>query len=267
MIYKITIASVLIVFLVIVLSLKAIRNKLTFYPDRVSEMSIPASVEYISERQVQTSDGEVLHALLFKHEGIKRPLIIYFHGNSGNLYGRAHYAQQLYEMNYDVLLVSYRGYSKSTGTPSEKGIYRDGEAGVNYAIDTLGVSEKDISIIGRSLGTTVAIDVSQGRDFNAVVLITPLTSGKDMAAAMGLGWIKVLAGNSFNAREKINNIKSKLLIVHGDRDELTPYFMGQELMGLFAGNKKMITIKGGDHNNLQDVDPQLFWDGIEDFLK
>jgi len=265
MIYKITIASVLIIVLVIALSVKGIRNKFTFYPDRIGEIPATGLPDHIAEKQIKTTDGEQLHALLFKHEE-NRPLIVYFHGNAGNLYGRVGYAQQLYEMNHDVLLVSYRGYSKSTGTPSEKGIYLDGEAAVKYAMDELGVSEKDITIFGRSLGTTVAIDVSQGRDFKGVVLITPLTSGQDMAAAMGLGWIKFLAGNTFNAREKINNIKSKLLIIHGDQDELTPYTMGKQLMEVFKGTKKMITIKGGTHNDLQEVDPNLFWGGIEDFL-
>lgn len=266
MIYKITIASVLIIVLVIALSVKGIRNKFTFFPDRISEIPLSGMPDHITEKQIQTADGETLHALHFKHEE-KRPLIVYFHGNAGNLYGRAGYAQQLYEMNHDVLLVSYRGYSKSTGTPSENGIYLDGAAAVKYAMDELDVAEKDITIFGRSLGTTVAIDVSQGRDFKGVVLITPLTSGQDMAAAMGLGWVKFLAGNSFNAREKINNIKSNILIIHGDQDELTPYIMGKELMELFEGNKKMITINGGTHNDLQDVDPDLFWGGIKDFLK
>jgi fermentation-respiration switch protein FrsA (DUF1100 family) len=266
MIYKITIVSILIIVLVIALSVKSIRNKFTFYPDRISEIPLAGMPDYISEKQLATSDGEKLHALLFKHEE-KHPLIIYFHGNAGNLYGRVDYAQQLYEMNHDVLLVSYRGYSKSTGTPSEKGIFLDGAAAVSYAIDELGVSEKDITIFGRSLGTTVATHISQGRDFKAVVLITPLTSGKDMAQAMGLGWVKFLAGNSFNAVEKINNIKSKILIIHGDQDELTPYYMGKKLMDTFTGTKQMVTIKGGGHNDLQEIEPILFWGGIEDFLK
>lgn len=267
MIYKITIVSVLTIVLVIVLSVKGIRNKLTFYPDRISEIPLLSLPDFVSEREIRTTDGEKLHALFFKHEEVNRSLIIYFHGNAGNLYGRFDYAQQLFEMGHDVLLVSYRGYSKSTGKPSEKGIYLDGQAAVNYAIDNLGIAEKDITVLGRSLGTTVAVHISQEREFKAVVLITPLTSGQEMANAMGLGWVKFLAGNSFNSVEKINNIKSKILIIHGDQDELTPYPMGKKLMDTFNGSKRMITIKGGGHNDLQEVDPILYWGGIEDFLK
>ena len=163
MIYKITIASVLIIVLVIALSLKGIRNKLTFYPDRIGEIPATRLPDHIAEKQIHRTVGEVLHDLLFKHEE-KRPLIIYFHGNAGIIYGRAGFAQQMYEMNHDVLLVSYRGYSKSTGTPSEKGIYLDGEAAVKYAMDELGVSEKDITIFGRSLGTTCLLYTSDAAD-------------------------------------------------------------------------------------------------------
>ena len=87
MIYKITIVSVLIIVLVIALSVKGIRNKLTFYPDRISEVPLSGVTDYISEREIATTDGEKLHSLLFKHDEVKSSLIIYFHGNAGNLYG------------------------------------------------------------------------------------------------------------------------------------------------------------------------------------
>ena len=267
MIIKVTIASILIIALIIFLSVESIRNKLTFYPDAHGEIPVQNMPGHVSEREIATTDGEKLHALLFKHEEVKRSLIIYFHGNAGNLYGRLGFVQPLFEMGHDVLLVSYRGYSKSTGKPNEKGIYTDGEAAVSYAINELGISENDITIFGRSLGTTVATHISQGRDFNRVVLVTPLTSGKEMASAMGLGWAKFLAGNSFNSVEKMSNIKAKILIIHGDQDELTPYAMGKKLMDTFIGDKRMVTIKGGGHNDLQEVDPVLFWGELQKFLE
>ena len=195
------------------------------------------------------------------------PVIIYFHGNAGNLYHRFDHAQQLFEMDQDVLLVSYRGYSKSTGKPSEKGIYLDGESAVNYAIDNLEYNEEETTIFGRSLGTTVAIHIAQYKTFKGLILITPMTTGKEMASAMGLRWFKFVAGNSYNSLEKIKKIKSRILIIHGDRDEIVPYEMGKRLFEKFEGDINMITIKGGGHNNLSEVDPSTYWGEIEEFLK
>ena len=244
-----------------------IRNKLTFFPDNEGEIPKQSIPNFVSERQIRTIDGENLQAFLFRHnEFVKCPLIIYFHGNAGNLYHRFDYAKRLFDMNQDVLLISYRGYSKSSGKPSEKGIYIDGETAVDYVKDSLGYDEKEITIFGRSLGTTVAIHISQNRVFNNVILVTPLASGKEMATAMGLGFFRFIAGNSYNSLKKINNIKSRILIIHGDKDEIIPYDMGKKLFDTFNGTKYMVTIKGGGHNDLQDIDPLLFWGEIEIFL-
>ena len=109
-----------------------LRDKLTFYPDKESEIPEQSVPNFVLEKQIRTIDGENLQAFLFRHdEFVKHPLIIYFHGNAGNLYHRFDYAKRLFEMNQDVLLISYRGYSKSSGKPSEKGIYLDGEAAVD----------------------------------------------------------------------------------------------------------------------------------------
>jgi len=251
----------------ITLSINGIRNKLTFFPDNVSEIPKQSIPNFVSERQIRTIDGENIQAFLFRHnEFAKRPLIIYFHGNAGNLYHRFDYAKRLFDMNQDVLLISYRGYSKSSGKPNEKGIYIDGETAVDYVKDSLGYDEKEITIFGRSLGAAVAIHISQNRDFNNVILVTPMASGKEMATAMGLGFFRFMAGNSYNSLEKINNIKSRILIIHGDKDEVIPYDMGKKLFDTFNGTKYMVTIKEGGHNDLQDIDPLLFWGEIEIFL-
>jgi uncharacterized protein len=265
---KITVAVILVIIAIIALSRESIMNMMTFYPDTFSTLTANEIPEHISEKQLLTADGEELQAFLFKHpDEVRRPLILYFHGNAGNLYHRFEYVQRLYEMNQNILLVSYRGYGKSTGSPNEKGIYKDGEAAVNFALNKLGYQESEIIIFGRSLGTTVAIHVSQHNFFKKVILVTPLTSGKDMATAMGLGIVKFMAGSSFNSLSKINNLKANILIIHGDKDELIPYAMSKKLLDTFTGSKQMITIKNGGHNNLQELDPELFWGGIEDFIK
>ncbi len=254
--------------LLVTLSSCGVKDKLTFFPDRTSTIPQNDIPSYASEHWIKTSDGETLQAFLFQHsEQDRSSLILYFHGNAGNLYHRFDHASRLFHMNKDVLLISYRGYAKSSGTPTENGIYNDGESAINFTIDILGYAENKISIFGRSLGSAVAIHISQHRNFKNLVLITPLTSGKEMASAMGLGFLKFIAGDSYNSLEKINNVNSRVLIIHGDRDEVVPYQMGERLFQAYNGTKQMVTIAGGRHNDLAEVDPMLYWGEIERFLQ
>ena len=243
------------------------KDRLTFFPDKNNALPNEDIPGYATEKWIQTSDGENIQSYLFQHKELsERQLIIYFHGNAGNLYYRFDTAIKLYQMDHDVLLVSYRGYGKSSGKPNEQGIYIDGISAINYAINELGYPENDISIVGRSLGSAVAVHVAQHRSFRNVILITPLTSGSEMATAMGLGLVKFLAGDSYNSLKKINNINCRLLIIHGDKDEVVPYHMGKRLYEAYHGSKSMVTIEGGRHNDLQEVDGELFWEKIDSFL-
>ena len=261
------VTAIILFQLFILFGCSSVRNAMTFFPDTESEIPKENIPEYISEKKIETSDKESIQAFYFDHaDNSNHSLVIYFHGNAGNLYGRFGYAKKLYEMNQNVLLISYRGYGKSSGRPSEKGIYIDGESAVDFAKDSLGYSEEEITILGRSLGTTVAVNTSQKRNFKGVILITPLTSGKEMATAMGMKSLTSVAGDSFNSIGKINNLKSPILIIHGTDDEVVPYDMGESLFKTYSGIKNLIIIERGRHNNLQDIDSKLFWGEINKFI-
>ncbi len=240
---------------------------MTFFPDKESEIPVENIPSYVTEKKIKTIDKETIQTFYFHHsDNLEHSLVIYFHGNAGNLYGRFGDANKLYHMNQNVLLVSYRGYAKSTGKPSEKGIYLDGKSALAFAKDSLGYSEEDITIIGRSLGTTVAINTSQGKKLNGVILITPLTSGSEMASAMGMKSLSSVASDSYNSLGKINNLNSPILIIHGTDDDVVPYDMGASLFKEYNGVKNLITIERGGHNNLQSINPKLFWGEIEKFI-
>ncbi len=245
-------------------------NQFTFHPHNKVVLDTKDIPKFVNEEWITTKDGETLQAFYFRHyENNNYPLIIYFHGNTGNVFShnRFEYAQRLYEMKQNVLIVSYRGYSKSTGTPSEKGIYIDGISTAIYAKKVLGFKESDITIIGRSLGTTVAINVAQKRNYKGLILITPLSNGKDMAAVLGFRWVNFLANNVFKSTKKIKKVTCKKLIIAGDKDKQTPLDMALKLYQAAKEPKKLIVINGGGHNNLQYVNPQLFWGEIEAFLE
>lgn len=250
--------------------LDKIINKFTFHPNNKIKLDVKDMPHYVSEKWIDTTDGEKLQAFYFKHpDSDNKDLIVYFHGNTGNVFShhRFIHAIKLYEMGLSVLLVSYRGYSKSSGKPSEQGIYTDGYSTLNYAHKTLGYKNEDIFIFGRSLGSTVAVEVSQNTPFKGVVLITPLTSAKDMGKEMDFSYFSFLAKKSFNSIKKIKHLKSKLLIIHGTEDKQIPIKMGEKLFQIYKGPKQFVRIENAGHNNIQLVNPDAFWNGIELFLK
>lgn len=249
--------------------LNLIVNQFTFFPHNKLRLANSEWPSYASEKWLKTIDNESLQSVYFEHPtGKTDNLIIYFHGNTGNMFShnRFDHASEFYKLGSNVLLISYRGFSKSTGSPSEIGIYTDGETALKYANQTLGYKNKNIFIFGRSLGTTVATHISQNRNFKGVLLITPLTNAKDMASVMGFKFVNFLVKNAFNSTRKIKKLNSKLLIIIGTIDKVTPPEMGRRLFNKYKGEKKLITIEKGGHNNLQIMDSDKFWNGIDTFV-
>ncbi|MGL1936259.1 MAG: alpha/beta hydrolase [Fibrobacterales bacterium] len=263
MLYKLIVC---VWFLMMFNSCEWIRDGFTFFPDQESKIDEESLPSHMMKRQIGTSDGELLDAFfLNKTDSVNKNLVIYFHGNAGNVYDRLEYAEILYQMGYSVLLVSYRGYAESSGSPSESGIYLDGESALKYAMDSLKFDLRNITIFGRSLGTTVAVNTAQNKKLKGVILVSPLVSGKEMAKRMIPG-ISSLAGDSYNSIGKIHNLTSKLLIIHGSTDRAIPISMGKELFEAFSGEKYFVEIEGGGHNNLQDVDYNKYWGSVRTFV-
>ena len=248
-----------------VLGCNPVVNMFAFHPDSVNVMPTENLPHEVQEFTIATEDNVKITSLYLPNEKSNR-LLIYFHGNAGNIYHRIPSLLQLHKFGINVIGVSYRGYGKSEGNPSEAGIYADGEAMVQHAIDRLGFYEQNIIIFGRSIGTTVAISTAQNKNIRGLILVTPLTSGKEQAKASGLSSISLLAGDSFDNITKINNIKSPLLVIHGTNDQIIPYSMGKEIFDRANVKKSFVRIEGADHNNLHAKFSQEYWLPIFKFI-
>ncbi|MFT6908570.1 MAG: fermentation-respiration switch protein FrsA (DUF1100 family) [Oleiphilaceae bacterium] len=245
---------------------KEIVNKLAFHPDNINvipENSLPDGIEEFS---VETEDHIKIRGLYLPAKESDK-VVIYFHGNAGNIYHRIPSLIQLRKFGLNVVGVSYRGYGKSEGEPTEDGVYLDGKATFDYVSKGLGFSHKNIIVIGRSIGTTVAINTAQNKDIAGLILVTPLSSGKAHANAGSLSSVSFLAGDSFNNMSKMNNIKTSILVIHGTKDRVIPYSMGKEIFDAANTRKKFVTIDGAGHNNLHDVYGEEYWVPILNFLK
>ncbi len=240
-------------------------NQMAFHPDTRSSIPAEELPETVREFFMLTTDVVKLHGY-FLADSTSDRLLIYFHGNAGNISGRLPDLRRIQRMGMNVLGVGYRGYGQSTGRASEKGIYEDGRTALAYANKALGFADSTIFLLGRSLGSTVAIHNAQNRKVAGIILVSPLSSAREQAGAMGLGFMAPLAGNAFNNLEKAPRIISPVLVIHGTADRVIPLEMGRALYKALPAPKQFVTIDGAGHNNLSTVHGKEYWQAISDFL-
>lgn len=244
----------------------SIVNKFAFHPDNINVIPSNRLPSGIQEITITTEDDVRITSLFLPSNNSDR-LVIYFHGNAGNIYHRIPSLLQLQQFGVNVIGLSYRGYGKSEGTPTEEGIYLDGQAILQFAEKKMGFKEENITLFGRSIGTTVAVNTVMNKELRGVILVTPLTNGKEQAKAGGLGSLSSLAGNSFDNISKVEELESPLLVIHGTNDHVIPYAMSREIFQRAKVEKLFVSIKGADHNNLHDVFGQEYWQSILRFMQ
>ncbi|MCX7829985.1 MAG: alpha/beta hydrolase [Acidobacteria bacterium] len=178
----------------------------------------------------------------------KRQLIIHCNGNGGNMSDRVEKYALLYSMGFSVIGFDYRGYGKSSGTPSEKGFYEDLRKVVSFA-EQKGYNKENIILYGESIGGGVALQIATESRFCALVLESTFTSLDEMARIYyKLFPTKLLLKYRFNNSEKINKINCPVAIMHSQEDEIVPYFMGKKLFEKANEPKIFIELKKG-HND------------------
>ena len=203
-----------------------------------------------SDAWMETSDGVKIHGWWLKRDG--SPLAtLFLHGNGDNITYYTPHVQEIVAAGSSVLILDYRGYGKSSGRPSEQGLYRDSEAGFIYLLGK-GYRAEQIIIHGQSLGSAVAIDLASRRPCAALILEAPFTSASDVAGTL-LPYIGPLLVRSFNSLPKIRWIRVPMFFLQGDRDEVIPLRLGQKLYAAAQGSKTFWIIPGAGHNDILET--------------
>jgi fermentation-respiration switch protein FrsA (DUF1100 family) len=203
-----------------------------------------------SDAWIETSDGVTIHGWWVQCDG--SPLVtLFLHGNAGNISHRAPRIQEIVAAGSSVLMLDYRGYGKSSGRPSEQGLYRDSEAGFIYLLGK-GYRADQIVLHGESLGTAVAIDLASRRPCAALILEAPFTSASDVAGTV-VPFLGPLLVRGYNSLPKIRWIRVPKLFMQGDRDEVIPLRLGQELFQAAQGPKTFWIIPGAGHNDILET--------------
>ncbi|WP_252723870.1 alpha/beta hydrolase [Winogradskyella psychrotolerans] len=224
------------------------QEKLLFFPSTL-EGDYQYQFQYkFEELFFKTEENASINALHFKVDNPKG-VILYFHGNAGDLSRWGTVAEYFVALHYDVLIMDYRTYGKSIGKLSEAAFYKDAQYCYDYLLGQY--SESDITIYGRSLGTGIASYVASKNNPKQLILETPYFSILDVAKGrFPILPVKQLLKYQFPTYQFLPKATCPITIIHGTADAVVPYTSGEKLSGLNIENLNFITVEDAGHNNL-----------------
>jgi fermentation-respiration switch protein FrsA (DUF1100 family) len=238
---------------------------IVFFPD-AEMVGDPGDVglEY-EDVWFDAADGVQLHGWWVPAKDA--PVLVWFHGNGGNISHRLENIQLLHELvGVQVFIFDYREYGRSAGRISREGTFLDAAAAYGYVTATKGVSAADVVLFGRSLGTALATDLAGNHPCRSLILESAFTNSSDMA--------KMLAPFLFDWRPKvpydnlgkIDKVKVPVLVIHGTDDEIIPVDMGRRVFAAAHEPKELYLISGAHHNDTYLMGGRAYFQRLQDFI-
>ncbi|KAF4527333.1 hypothetical protein B566_EDAN001110 [Ephemera danica] len=242
-------------------------DQLVFHPEQPSHsrvfVPVPSMFGLSYENiYIRSLDGVLLHLFLIRqppHKALMAPTVLFLHGNAGNMGHRLHNALGMYQhLGCNLLMLDYRGYGMSQGSPSEEGLYMDAQAALHLLASRRDINHKEVIIFGRSLGGSVAIDLLSRPDFSmkvwCMIVENTFTSIPDMATIL-IGWrmIRMLPlccyKNKFMSVNKMSRVTQPSLFISGLADTLVPPRMMSQLhQHCGSPHKQLLCFDTGTHN-------------------
>jgi hypothetical protein len=239
-------------------------NSLIFFPSKYPDgYWEPTDVDF-EDVHFASTDGTKLHGWHFPQDD-PNYVILFCHGNAGNITNRVHAATQLREkLGASVFVFDYRGYGKSEGKPNEKGVLADARAARTWLAEREKIAPEEIVLLGRSLGGAVAVDLAAKDGAKALLLQSTFTSIPDVGT-FHYPWIpRWLIRTRLDSLSKIDNYQGPVFSSHGDDDTIIPYKFGKQLYEAASGEKEFMTLEGFDHNDSQ---PEKYYTTLRKFLE
>jgi pimeloyl-ACP methyl ester carboxylesterase len=256
-----TVKFILIAFSGATLLLYLLQDKMIFFP----QPTLPGNQTRYAGSQLRLQHGNVtLTGWFFKGEiGPNNPLIIYYGGNAEDV-----------SLNFDDLerfaaesfiFMNYRGYGGSDGKPSETALLADALFVIDHMVAIERVDPRHIVLMGRSLGSGVAVQVAANRPVGGVILVTPFDSLVNVAKAhYPIFPVKWLLKHRFDSARLAPGIDVPALFLTANRDQVVPIRFARNLEAAWGGPVTRVTIDGADHNSIHL--PSVYWDAINRFL-
>ena len=208
------------------------------------DVTEPTEIEKV---KITTSDNIDLLGWFYNRDIQKFKTILFFHGNAGSLKNRTYKLNHIKDLKVNFLIFAWRGFNGNKGKPSEIGLYKDAESAIRW-LKMKGINEKDIILYGESLGTGVAVEIAQNKNYAGIILESPFTSMVNMGKKYYPFFpVRFLLKDKFESYKKLNNISVPILIMHGKVDKIVPYDMGKKMYELANEPKFFYSQEYGDH--------------------
>lgn len=236
------------VYAVIAVAAFVLQRRLMYFPDpeRVSPKSF--NLAGVTERVIDAPDGARLISW-YAPAAPGQPTILYFHGNGGSLASRSERVRRYVSRGYGVLMLSYRGYSGSTGSPSESANVADAKLAYD-ALNKDGVEPDDIIVYGESLGSGVAVQVAADREVGGLALDAPYTTIVDVAVlAYPYLPVRPFVFDRYETVKYLPRVKAPLLVLHGEADQVIPVEMGKAVYAAASAPKEIATFPRAGHSD------------------
>ena len=236
-----------------------------YYPEHIisaNPSNIGLEFESVS---FETENGVTLSGWYVPRENA-RGVILFCHGNAGNISHRLESIRIFNQLGLDVFIFDYRGYGQSEGKPSEQGTYQDAEAAWQYLAEERQIDPSDIIVFGRSLGGAVASWLAQSHTPRALIVESTFTSLPDIAANLYPYLpVRLLLRFKYNTAQYIARANCPALIVHSRDDEIMPFTHGQHLFEVAREPKKFLEITG-THNEGFSTSGERYEEGLNTFI-
>lgn len=192
--------------------------------------------------------------------------VLFFHGNGGNNGDRLDKLFLFDKIGLNIFIVDYRGYGKSTGQPSEKGMYEEAQAAYRYLTETRKIRPETIIVYGESLGGAPAVDLASKQEIGGLILDSTFSSARDMAKHIYPFIPGFLVRTKLDSLSKIRQVRAPKLFFHSRADRTVPYELAQKLYREADGQKKFVDIQGG-HNDGHVYSQAILLEEITTFVK
>ena len=269
------VAILLAIFATMILLMALFERSLIFFPTRYpdgmwdTEAAARGSGCVIEDHFFTAGDGTRLHGWWCRRLDAKpdEAVLLFFHGNAGNL---SHRADLLIELATrtpaSVFVVGYRGYGRSEGRPKEAGLYLDARAAWTHLTELSGVRSDRIVIFGKSLGGGVAVDLALEAPAAGLIVESSFTSIPDMAGAHYPFVPKFLVRTQMNSVVKVPYVSMPKLFIHSRQDRVVPFQLGRALFEAASQPKRFHEVVGAGHNETWLVGGNEYFGALSQFI-
>ena len=248
-------SSIIIAYLLLLIFIYFYQRNLLYHPSENNYQNDKAQFNY-EEVFIKVDDKIKLKSWIIEKDLKNFKTLVFFHGNAGDLSNRIYKLNELNKLEINILIISWRGFSGNEGFPTEQNLYKDAEAAIKW-LNSKEVENNKIILFGESLGTGVAVEIGKKNIFNSMILESPFTSMEN-AAKIYYPYlpVRLLLKDRYDSISKIQKIKTPVLIMHGKKDDIVPFSMGEELFEK-ANNPKYSYFTSEDDHMMEFNDEMI----------